>query len=351
MKYFSERLKHARKMNGFSLQDLSDSIGNVLSKQALSRFESGDSLPDSKMLNTLCKTLNVSPDYFFKEATVQLQHIEFRKLKKLPVKEQEKVTSRTVEYLERYLELEDLLGLPGAIDMNPRSFKITNTAEVEEAARRIRADWKLGDDSLFNITEMLEEHNIKVYKLDVDKSFSGMSTIVDNRVAVIVLNDNSEIPLVRKRFTALHELGHLYMDLSAYTEKEAEKICDAFAGAMLLPADKLKGYFGAKRTQVFTKELMMIAELYGISLSAIMYRALHLNIISPSYHKFFMINYNRYNTKAKEFDIYSGTEKSDRFLQLTIKAVADEVITTSKAAALNNQKLGDFREILDNTAK
>ncbi len=92
----------------------------------------------------------------------------------------------------------------------------------------------------------------------------------------------------------------------------------------------------------------MIGSDYGISLAAIMYRAKSLNIISPAYHKFFMINYNRYKTKEKEFTVYCGKEESDRFLQLLIKGVAEEVISTSKAAALNNQKLGDFREILDN---
>ena len=64
-----------------------------------------------------------------------------------------------------------------------------------------------------------------------------------------------------------------------------------------------------------------------------------------------MINYNRFKTKEKEFGVYNGEELPIRFLQLLMRAVAEEVISTSKAAALNNQKLGDFREILDNAAK
>jgi hypothetical protein len=64
-----------------------------------------------------------------------------------------------------------------------------------------------------------------------------------------------------------------------------------------------------------------------------------------------MINYNRYKTKEKEFGVYNGLEHPIRFLQLLIRGVAEEVISTTKAAALNNQKLGDFREILDNAVK
>jgi Zn-dependent peptidase ImmA (M78 family) len=227
---------------------------------------------------------------------------------------------------------------------------VNSPAEIEEAAATLRNEWGIGNDALPNVIEMLEENNIKVLPVIVDDAFSGMSTVIKNSIPVIVLNNSSNIPLVRKRFTALHELAHLYLDLSHLEEKESEKFCDMFAGAMLMPQEKLKQYFGSKRTKVFMQELFLIAADYGISLSAIMYRSLNLGIISPSYHKFFMINYNRYKTKEKEFHVYNGKEQSDRFLQLLIKAVAEDVISTSKAAALNNQKLAAFRDILDNTS-
>jgi hypothetical protein len=83
-------------------------------------------------------------------------------------------------------------------------------------------------------------------------------------------------------------------------------------------------------------------------LSAIAYHAFNLGIISASYHKFFMIRYNQYKTKEKEFGVFEGKENSDRFLQLLFRAAAEEIVSTSKAAALNNQRLGDFRELLDN---
>jgi Zn-dependent peptidase ImmA (M78 family) len=293
----------------------------------------------------------LSADYFFRASTVTLEDLRFRKLKKLPVKEQEKVTANTVDFLERYLELEDLLGVNNRVSFIPKSYRINKIEEVEHAATNLRQRWKLGEDPLPNIIEMLEENNIKVYLLNADKSFSGMSTVLKGNIGVIVLNQNKEIPLVRRRFSALHELAHLYLDLSDFVEKEAEQVCDRFAAAMLLPASKIKEALGANRTKIVMKELYIIAGQYGISLSAIAYRAFSLGIISASYHKFFMINYNKFKTKEKEFDVYTGKENSDRFLQLLIRAVAEEVISTSKAAALNNQKLGDFREVLDNTAK
>ena len=78
-------------------------------------------------------------------------------------------------------------------------------------------------------------------------------------------------------------------------------------------------------------------------MAAIVYHAFSLGIITASYRiNFLMIMYNRYNTREKEFNVYKGRESSDRILQLLFRAVAEEIISTSKAASLNNQKLGGF---------
>src|SRR6218665_162918 len=352
MKYFPDRLKNARKMNGFSLQDLSDSLGNSLSKQALNRLETGELKPDGEILSRLCKALHVTLDYFFKDNSVVLVQAEFRKLQKLPLKEQEKVRSRTVDFLERCFETENLLGLNNELPFAPKSFKAKNQAEAEKAASKMRIEvLKIGKDPIFNIYEMLEETNIKVFKTTADKSFSGMSAVIGGKAGVIVFNDSREIPMVRKRFTMLHELGHLFMDLEGIEEKESERLCDAFAGAMLLPDEKVLEYFGGKRVKVYINELKMIKKYFGISLTAIMYRAKALDLVSDSYLKFFMINYNKHY-KAQEFVGYEGQEESHRFVQLLVKAVAQEVITSAKAASLKNQILGDFRKMyLDNAIK
>ena len=85
---FAERFKSARVLNGLSLQDLADKLENKVSRQALHKYEKGEVIPDSEMINLLCTALNVRPDFFFRETVVELSEIEFRKLKKLPAKEE-----------------------------------------------------------------------------------------------------------------------------------------------------------------------------------------------------------------------------------------------------------------------
>src|SRR5690606_41234472 len=91
MKYLAERLKSARLMNGLSLQGLADSIGNRVTKQALSKYEQGQVIPDSEMIGILAEALNVRPDYFHTWTAIEFGDIDFRKLKSYRAKEKSRI--------------------------------------------------------------------------------------------------------------------------------------------------------------------------------------------------------------------------------------------------------------------
>ena len=343
LKNFPERLKAARKMNGLSLQDLSDKLDNQISKQALNKYESGLSVPDIDLLSKLSKILNVSQEYFFRSNNLELGNLTFRKLSKLSAKDQDKVVYKTKDFLERYLELEDILGINSFFDNPLKNFIITSYADIEYAAEKIRSEWNLGQGPLFNAIELLEDLKIKVFEINEDEAFSGMSTWVGNKIPIIVLNKNKNIPLDRIRFTALHELGHLVLNLDNFSEKDQESFCHAFAGAMLIPKLRLINELGGIRRNIYLNELIALKKQYGISIQAMIYRAKQLNLISESYYKFFMITFSKSGYRKKEPSEYPGLEQSNRFKQLLLRAVAEELISTSKGASLNNQKLSAFR--------
>ena len=84
---FSQRLKNARIMQGLSMDELCEVMGNIVSKQANSKYENGKMLPNSTVLIQLANVLHTSIDYFFKPFQVKLEGIEFRKKAKLLSKE------------------------------------------------------------------------------------------------------------------------------------------------------------------------------------------------------------------------------------------------------------------------
>lgn len=343
LKNFPERLKAARKMNGFSLQNLANQLEVPLSKQSLSKYEAGQSVPDISSILDIGKALKVPQEYFYRTNSIELGNLSFRKLSKLSVKDQDIVVYRTRDFLERYLELEDILGIDSHFVNPVLRYPIQSLKDLEPIAERLRKDWNLGEDPLSNVIELLEDLKIKVFEIDADPAFSGMSTWVENKLPVIVLNNNKEIPADRKRFTALHELGHLVLNLQHLSEKEQENYCHAFAGAMLIPMAKMIEELGGFRQRIFINELYSLKRQYGISIQALMYRAKSLNLISESHYKTFFILFSKAGNRKEDKFPYNGLEASNRFKQLLLRAVAEEFISTSKGAVLNNQKLSAFR--------
>ena len=88
---FGARLKNARVIKGMSMDDLCTKMNNLVSKQTISKYESGKMLPNSTNLIALATALNVKPDYLLRPFTVSLDKIEFRKKSKMSVKEEKAI--------------------------------------------------------------------------------------------------------------------------------------------------------------------------------------------------------------------------------------------------------------------
>ncbi|OHD67287.1 MAG: hypothetical protein A2W19_02445 [Spirochaetes bacterium RBG_16_49_21] len=337
----TERLVSARKMAGLSLQDLADRLEAGITKQALNKYEHGKARPSSEVLLQIARALNVPVEYFYRTTMVELRDIEFRKHSRLSKRDIERIKSECCDFLERYLELENLLNIQSEFKRPLSNFRIIGDSDIERISVDLRTEWGLGLAPIPSVVEMLEEKRVKVFEVDADHTFSGMSTWVKG-IPVVVLNKNANPQ--RKRFTALHELAHLLLDLSAFDDKEHERYCNNFAGAFLVPRETFLEWFGEKRTSITLNELKLIDENFGISIQAIMYRAYVLGIISEPTHREFSIWLSSSGNRKQEFIEFCGKELPRRFTRLLCKAITESVISMSKAASLANKRLADFRE-------
>ena len=76
-----QRVKIARSAAGLSLRQLEAKIDNLVTAQAISKYERDESMPSSKVLIALADALDVSPEYLISDRDIQLEGIEFRKKK------------------------------------------------------------------------------------------------------------------------------------------------------------------------------------------------------------------------------------------------------------------------------
>lgn len=338
---FGERLKRARVKSGLSLDALAQRANNIVTKQAISQYEKNQKNPSSMVLIALANALDVKMEYFFRTVNVNIGQVDFRKHSSYGKKKQEVIKEKVREYLERYMQIEEVLELDSSF-INPiKHESLIHYDDIETLASQLRKEWNLGIDPIYNVVEMLELKSIKVLLLNDDKKFNGLTGCANNDETnlFIVLNTHESLADDRKRFTALHELGHQILPVH---ELDEERASDRFAGAFLFPKESVFKEFGEKRTKISLEELKHIKLKYGISMGGIAYRLHNLGVINDGIFKRFWIK----NRTAKFDDQVPlvREEKVNRFKNLLAHAYSEKLISLSKLSELSGLSVDDALE-------
>lgn len=337
-----ERIKQARKAAGLSLRALADRAG--ITAMAISKYEGGKSTPSSRVLLDLSKALGVRTEYFFRPVKIELQEMKHRKHSRLPKKALDQIEGDVKEQLERFIELEQLLpnGPVQAFKLPEHlPAQIATLDEVEAVARELRTSWNLGVDPIPVLTDMLEERGIKVFQSQaINDRFDGMAASVDGIPVVIV---GRGWPGDRQRFTLAHELGHLVLQGRLAPDVEEETAANRFAGAFLAPADEVRKELGEKRVWLEPLELEVLKKTYGLSMQGWMHRAKDLGIL-PDVHYVEMRKFFRSRgwNKTEPGERYAP-ERPQLFARLVYRALAQDLISESKAAELLRLPLTEFQ--------
>ena len=258
-----------------------------------------------------------------------LEKIRFRSGEKLSSKTEEALKYRIADHLQKYLELESILGQPAPFQ-NPIARRTARSREeVEAVAARIRECWELGRGPIVNILGLLEDKGIKIYETRGIEGFEGLSGRCGEVVFIAV---SMEVPGDRIRFTAAHELGHLLCDFEDAESPEGE--CHAFGAAFLLPRTALEKVFTPARRKVTLGDLGELKETYGLSLQAIMHRAHDLGLVTDRQLRSFRETLRDRDWLVKEPVAYAGKEQATRFRRLLHYAVAADILDIQRAAEL-----------------
>src|SRR5690606_24328316 len=138
-----KRLKLARAATGLSLRDLAARIDNLVSAQAISKYEQDEMMPSSDVLIALASALGVKEEYLLGEPEMVLEGVEFRRKQDMSAKDQARVEANVLHLVERYLAVEEILALPVEWD-EPRGapYPVTqDIGEADRAAHILREHW------------------------------------------------------------------------------------------------------------------------------------------------------------------------------------------------------------------
>ncbi len=346
------RIKLARLKEGLSLRDLAAKMDGLVSAQAIGKYERDEMLPGSKVLLALGKALNVSLDYLLAPKNTRLGQVDFRKHSRTSARDKAKVEAQVVGYVERYLQLESILGTPlhnSSVDQK----EISSAEQAEDFANRLRAEWQLGTAPIPDVTELLEERGHIVIVTELPDNVSGLTCEVhrDDEEPVHVLVANSKQSLERRRLTLLHELAHRYLVVPD-DEKETEKAANRFAGAFLMPREHLARTFGFPRRRFEAPEILEIKRVYRVSAAALWYRVYQLRHTTQSQYEYGCRTFGRgWRGKVEPRELepldVRGTEEMPRvFERKCYQALAEGLIGLPKAAELLEKPIAEVERVL-----
>jgi Zn-dependent peptidase ImmA (M78 family) len=321
-----------------SLRDLSAAMNELVTAQAIGKYERDESMPGSAVLLALSAALDVSIDYLLSQDRVALESVDFRKKASAGKREEAQVQAKVLHRLEHYLAVEEALGLDSATWDRPDGapYPIAAIAEAEQAALRVREAWHLGGDPVTNLVELLEARGMKVICEPLADPIDGMTAHVrrtDGAVLpVIVVNASHHGE--RQRFTLGHELAHAVLEPHQLSDAEVEKAAHWFAGAFLMPAEILWREIGRHRTSVSLGELFALKTLLGVSVQALAYRCKDLGIFSQPLMRRLYDEFEQRGWRAPPYEepFAIAKESATRLRRLCFRAVGEGALSASRAA-------------------
>ncbi|HIK73411.1 MAG: XRE family transcriptional regulator [Alloalcanivorax venustensis] len=345
-----ERIRRARALKGMTLQEVADQMGGI-SKQAISKYEQGKDAPNSTRLIQLANVLGVKPEYFFRADSVELGAVDFRKHSAFGKRQQEVVKERVREHMERYMAAENLFESEALHSFKQwhQHFAVNDLDGVEQAADDLRKAWNLGHNPIRNLTEILEEHGVKVVGLDDSHDkFDGLCAVVNGGNDAVIVS-NLDRPGERQRFNLAHELGHLVMRLPQTIQetKEEEHWCHRFAGALLFPKSQVFDAFGYHRKRFYEAEFLLVKHEWGISMQAALRRLYDLDVINTSVYRNICQKWSVKRYRRNEPEPLPA-ERSYRLRQLVFRSLAEDLITPSRAAELLATSLEQIDRVMQN---
>jgi len=329
-----ERIRQARLLAGLTLEEVAREMGahgQSITRAGLSKYETNKSVPKPAFLLLLARILNVKSSYFWDQTSITVEWIAFRKHAQLPVKDQDQIKAQAVRHAESYIWLQSILNKAERPNFM-KTQHLKNMTEVENLAEKVRKSWKLDVLPIDNMIQTIEDQGgIVATTRAMGVKFDGLAGWINNKFPLIV--SNAAISNDRFRYNLAHELGHILIQNSTQSN-ETESYAHRFAAAFLVPAKRAFEELGSKRRTLSFGELRLLKRKYGMSMQAWVRRALDLGIIDLAEYKRQCIAFSSAGIKKAEPDDHPVSEEPQKLKLMTLRALAEGMITKEKAEAL-----------------
>jgi Zn-dependent peptidase ImmA (M78 family)/transcriptional regulator with XRE-family HTH domain len=324
-------LREIRLAKGLTLDELAARMGDLVTKQALSKYETGKSQPRPSTLVALAQALEVKTAELLAEPEYSIECLQYRTRAPLRPRAEERVEAALRYRLEQRLRLEDRISAGRRPAIPGNRVRIHAIADAEQVAVDVRSEWGLGRGAIANLTEVLERQAIHVFEMPGEDDFDGLAAVAttdDGELRAVGIAENPDTDGDRQRFNLAHEIGHVILEAGDLDE---EMVANRFAGAFLVPQELILDAFGVHRSDLSFDELLLLKQSWGVSVQCILHRLRDLEVITQAHYDFWFREIAALGYRKTE-PVRLPREQSTWVRRSLARATAEGLMTQEQAA-------------------
>lgn len=340
--HFGERIRQAREIRGLTQEELAEILDRH--KSLLAQVEAGFRFPTAEFLEAVAFHTQL-PLAFFNEEP----HSEFpvsEVLFRAPRAIKRRQVLDSVRYAEHIYSI--FSKVSSKIKDLPCRIKDA-TATPAEAARTLKRELGISVDSpLISLLRPLERAGvvfIAMPKMEAAEAFSVWVNQDGKDSSPVIGYSIEKSSFDRTRLSICHELGHLVMHRSFLRKvhSEIEDEAFAFASEWLMPEAAMRREI---IEPVSLTALARLKPIYGVSIAALVRRALELSLITQRHYYYLCEQIAREGWKLREPESLDLPVERPRLFRKIVELVYGEPINYARFAGEIHISAQELRRII-----
>lgn len=299
-----KQLTSARISRGLTMKELSEKAD--ISRQMISNYESGKTVPKAESLLKLINVLGFPRSFFSAEMSDLHSGATFFRSQTAATKKARDMQKEKLKYTyEVYRKLATFVNFP-PVNLPPlieKDIHDIHEEDIIQKANELRSVWGIDSVSpIKNLIATAERNGIIIAEANMtDTTLDAVSRWIIERPFIVLANNNESS--VRRRFNIAHEIGHILLHNSVesihdYSSKELkniiEKQANSFASHFLLPSDAFEETLLSTSLEYF-KDLK---KHWHVSIQAMVYKTYSLGLINDDQYLYLnkKISWNKWRS-------------------------------------------------------
>ncbi|MFI6471264.1 ImmA/IrrE family metallo-endopeptidase [Streptomyces sp. NPDC050516] len=225
----------------------------------------------------------------------------------------------------------------------PRRFRPVEVNDFDtpaDAAESVRDEWNVPVGPIHDLVALLEDAGALVVVRDLGTTeLDAVSQWPDGRAPLVLLN--SAAPADRSRFSLAHELGHLIMHHEPGEGRTQETQADRFAAEFLMPHEVI---LSELKPGIDVARLMDLKSRWGVSMAALIRRAVDLGVISEWQYRTLMVELSALGYRTNE-PVVIRRETPRHIAQAVTRLEVQHHLSATETAHLAGLGREEFHEI------